>query len=203
MQRASEGAKEIRRRVRSSGGALIAKSRVFRVWMVATAVVTTVAISVPTSAVSVETRRPAPVVGQTWTGRVVVVADGDTIEVMRDGRAVRVRLAGIDAPEAGQPWSSRARSRLAELTYHRAVTILVRDVDRYGRSVVDATCADGRRVSAVLVAEGLAWFYAAYSTDSELKRLEAEARAARRGLWSDRNPTPPWLWRQRHPRRAR
>lgn len=170
--------------------------------MVVFAVAATVAISFPTGAVSGETRRPKHVVGQTWVGRVVVVADGDTIEVLRDGRAVRVRLAGIDAPEAGQPWSRRARSRLSELTFHRAVTILVRDVDRYGRDVVDVTCADGRRVSDVLVAEGLAWFYSAYSTDSELKRLEADARAARRGLWSDRSPTPPWLWRQRHSRRA-
>lgn len=140
----------------------------------------------------------APGVGQTWTGLVVVVADGDTVEIMRNGRAVRVRLAGIDAPEYRQAWNRRARSRLAELVFQRSVTVLVRDVDRYGREVVDVTLADGRRVNDVLVREGLAWFYSSYSNDAELKRLEAEAQSARRGLWSDRSPTPPWLWRKRH-----
>ena len=142
-------------------------------------------------------------VGQTWTGRVVVVADGDTLEVMRDGRAVRVRLAGIDAPETGQAWSRRARSRLAELVFHRDVSVSVRDVDRYGRDVVDVTLGDGRRLNDVLVAEGLAWFYRAYSDDRELERLETQARSAQLGVWSDRSPTPPWIWRQRHPRKAR
>lgn len=151
---------------------------------------------------SAGTKKPSRV-GQTWTGRVVVVADGDTLEVMRDGRAVRVRMAGIDAPESGQPWSRRARSRLAELVFHRDVTVHVRDVDRYGRDVVDVMTSDGRRVNSILVGEGLAWFYEAYSDDGELERLEIEARSGRRGVWSDRNPTPPWVWRQRHPRTAR
>lgn len=133
----------------------------------------------------------------------MVVADGDTLEVMRDGKAVRVRLAGIDAPESGQPWSRRARSRLAELVLRRDVAVSVRDGDRYGRDVVDVTTADGRRVNDILVAEGLAWFYRAYSDDRELERLETEAKSARRGVWSDGNPTPPWVWRQRHPRKAR
>ena len=155
-----------------------------------------------TLAMEPSTKKPSRV-GQTWTGRVVVVADGDTLEVMRDGRAVRVRLAGIDAPETGQPWSRRARARLAELVFHRDVTVHVRDVDRYGRDVVDVMTSDGRRVNDVLVAEGLAWFYEAHSNDGELERLEIEARAGRRGVWSDRNPTPPWVWRQSHPRTAR
>ena len=150
---------------------------------------------------SMGTKKPARV-GQTWTGRVVVVADGDTLEVMRDGRAVRVRLAGIDAPETGQPWSRRARSRLAELVFHRDVAVSVLDVDRYGRDVVDVKTSDGRRVNDVLVAEGLAWFYRAYSDDRELERLETEARSMRRGVWSDGSPTPPWVWRQRNPRKA-
>lgn len=142
-------------------------------------------------------------IGQTWTGRVVAVADGDSLEVMREGRAVRVRLAAIDAPEHGQPWSRRAKSRLAELTMQRTVSILVRDVDRYDRDVVDIRDANGRRVNDILVAEGLAWFYASYSNDNGLRQLQTEARSAGRGLWTEKNPTPPWTWRQRHARRSR
>ncbi|WP_422927028.1 thermonuclease family protein [Singulisphaera sp. PoT] len=44
---------------------------------------------------------------------------------------------------------------------------------------------------------GWAWWYDAYAKfDGELKRLEDEARAARRGLWADKAPTPPWDWRK-------
>lgn len=146
--------------------------------------------------------RPAVVAGTTWTGRVVVIADGDTIEVMHQGRAVRVRLAGIDAPEAGQAWNRRARARLSELVFHRDVTVVVVDVDRYGRPVAIVSSADGTRINALLVAEGYAWWYRAYSADAELERLEGEARRARRGLWADPSPTPPWIWRKRHPRGA-
>ena len=113
----------------------------------------------------------------------MVVADGDTLEVLRDGRAIRVRLAGIDAPETGQPWSRRARTRLSELVFRRDVGVVVRDVDRYGRDVVDVTLADGRRVNDVLVSEGLAWFYATFSKDQGLARLEAgSARGTSRRL---------------------
>lgn len=138
--------------------------------------------------------------GETWSGRVVSISDGDTLDVMRNGRRVRVRLAGIDAPEYGQPWNRRARARLSELVMRSVVSVKVLDVDRYGRKVVDVTIADGRRASDVLVSEGLAWFYDVYSDDARLEQLVNEARAARRGLWTDPNPTPPWEWRVRHPR---
>lgn len=54
-----------------------------------------------------------------------------------------------------------------------------------------------RRRARELVRAGLAWWYRHYAPrDRELERLEAQARAARRGLWADKDPVPPWEWRK-------
>jgi micrococcal nuclease len=55
----------------------------------------------------------------------------------------------------------------------------------------------GRILNHELVRRGLAWWYRQYApNDASLARLEAEARAARIGLWSGTDPTPPWTWRR-------
>jgi len=54
---------------------------------------------------------------------------------------------------------------------------------------------DGRTLNRELVKAGLAWWYQRYSEDESLGRLEAEARAAKRGLWTEPNPIPPWQFR--------
>ena len=50
-----------------------------------------------------------PAYGAEFSGRVVAVLDGDTIRVMHNGRAERIRIYGIDCPERGQPYGTRAR----------------------------------------------------------------------------------------------
>jgi len=58
----------------------------------------------------------APLTGyaETLTGKVVSVADGDTITVLVDQLPIKIRLAEIDAPEGGQPWGARAKEALAQ-----------------------------------------------------------------------------------------
>ena len=75
------------------------------------------------------------VAAEIFTGRVVGVSDGNTISVMRDGHAVRVRLEGIDCPENSQDFGQRAKQFAAALVFQKTVTVDVRDVDRYGRLV--------------------------------------------------------------------
>jgi endonuclease YncB( thermonuclease family) len=67
--------------------------------------------------------------------------------------------------------------------------------DRYGRTVAHVQCR-GRDAGAAQVADGMAWVYRKYSKDGALLRLEREAGDARRGLWSDPAPVPPWEWRK-------
>ncbi len=128
-------------------------------------------------------------------GKVVKIRDGDSIDVLVGRTPVRVRVFGIDCPERGQPWSARAKSFTADLVGNREVTVRVVDRDRYGRAVGDVVLADGRHLSHELLRAGLAWHYRRYSNDDQLARLEAEARAARRGLWSEPSPVPPWRYR--------
>ena len=133
---------------------------------------------------------------QSFSGRVVGIADGDTISLLLDNRAVRVRLHGIDCPERGQAFGRQARQYTSKLVFGRTVSVHVRGTDRYGRSVADVLLPDGNSLNRELVRAGLAWHYVRYSTDSTLVRLESEARASRRGLWADARPVPPWEFRK-------
>ena len=129
--------------------------------------------------------------------RVVAIADGDTLTVLtQTQQQVRVRLAEIDTPEAAQPYGSRARQELSELAFGKDVQVAVRDTDRYGRTV-GRVSAGGQDVNAEMVRRGAAWVYRQYSRDAALLAVEAEARAARRGLWAlpEAQRVPPWEWR--------
>ncbi len=133
----------------------------------------------------------------TFTGKVVGVADGDIISVMRQGRAVKVRLHGIDCPEKKQPFGTRAKRFTSEMAFGMEVEVRVKDTDRYGRIVGEVILPDGLSLNKQLVYMGLAWWYRKYApNDRTLKALEAGARAERRGLWADKNPVPPWEWRR-------
>lgn len=131
------------------------------------------------------------------TGKVVGVSDGDTLTVLTPERTqVRVRLHGIDAPESGQDFGSRAKQAASDLAFGKQVTVQVRDTDRYGRTVGEVILDDGRSLNREMVREGLAWHYVKFAPkDAELARLQADAKEAGRGLWSQPNPVPPWDWR--------
>jgi len=133
-------------------------------------------------------------------GRIVgiaSVADGDTLDI----GPIRIRLHGIDAPEAGQTcrrangksWQcgTEATNRLAELVEGREIECSARDRDAYGRIV--ATCmVDGLDVNATLVEEGLAWAFVRYTDD--FAEHEAKARAASLGIWQGEAEAP-WDYR--------
>lgn len=133
-----------------------------------------------------------------FTGKVVGITDGDTLTVMHDGRAQAVRLHGIDAPERKQAYSARARQMLGDLTYGKTVKINITGQDRYGRTLGEVILPDGRNVNHELVRAGLAWWYRKYAPrERRIEALEMEAREARRGLWEEEDPVPPWEFRKR------
>ena len=135
-----------------------------------------------------------PVSAETLLGRVVGVQDGDTLTVRVAGHRVKVRLAGIDAPERDQPFGEQSRQSLSRMALNRTASVAVRKIDDYGRTIGVVTVA-GLNVEAEQVRRGLAWVYRQYRHDPQLLALEAEAKAARRGLWAEANPKPPWDWR--------
>ncbi|TBR20722.1 YHYH domain-containing protein [bacterium] len=140
--------------------------------------------------------KPSPV-KERFSGQVVSVKDGDTVEVLRAGKAVRIRLAEIDAPESRQDYGTQAKKFLSSLVFGKTVSVTVTDTDRYGRLVAHLELADGRDANKELLKAGWAWWYRQYSKDDELGRLQDEARAARRGLWAGSAPVEPWLFRRK------
>lgn len=135
---------------------------------------------------------------ETVTGRVVGISDGDTLVLRVDGRErLGIRLAGIDAPELDQPYGVKARRALASLARDRMARVEVMDRDDYGR-LVGTVYVGGRKINAALVEQGAAWVYRRYNRDPQLPILEAQAQAARRGLWGlpAWQRVPPWEWRR-------
>jgi endonuclease YncB( thermonuclease family) len=130
-----------------------------------------------------------------FAGRVVGITDGDTIKVLRAGRAETVRLEGVDAPEKRQAYGERARRFAADLSFDRTVVVRATGRDRNGRLLGEVVLPDGRSLNQELVRAGYAWWFRRYSRDVRLARLEEEARQDRRGLWADHAPEPPWEYR--------
>ena len=129
---------------------------------------------------------------------VVGISDGDTLtsrcDTNKGAETIKVRLAEIDAPERGQPFGTRSKQALAALCFQQQAKLRPQRTDRYGRTVARIECR-GKDASAEQVQAGMAWAFTRYLTDPSIRDLEAEARAARRGLWADAQPVPPWEWR--------
>jgi micrococcal nuclease len=130
-----------------------------------------------------------------FTGRVVSIADGDTVTVLRDRERVKVRLNGIDAPEKGQAFGTTARKHLGDQIAKKTVKVVWKEKDRYGRTLGDVYF-DDRWIERELVRDGYAWHYTRYSKDKRLAEAETEAREKKRGLWQDREPVAPWEYRK-------
>ena len=140
----------------------------------------------------------APCIGQSdeLRGRVVGVADGDTLTVLDAWRQqIKVRLAEIDAPEKAQPYGQRSKQALSGLCYGREAIVDHTGRDRYGRTIGRVRCG-GVDANAEQIKRGMAWVYDRYATDKRLYPMQAEAQADRRGLWADAAPVPPWEWRK-------
>lgn len=131
-----------------------------------------------------------------FTGKVVKVSDGDTIQVMHEGKAEKIRLAGIDCPESKQPFGQAAKRFVLDIAAQKTVTVLVETADRYGRTVGEVILPDGRSLNQELIRAGYAWWYRKYSSNLTLGALEEDARKDKKGLWVDPNPIPPWEWRR-------
>lgn len=147
---------------------------------------------------------PIIVHSQTITGRVIHVADGDTLTVLSaDLVQHKVRLSEIDAPEIGhgkakpgQAYGENARQALSKICGQESAIIKVQDQDRYQRLVGQVNC-NGIDANLTLVRDGMAWAYPQYVRRPEIVRAARDANNAKRGLWADPNPIPPWDWRHR------
>lgn len=130
------------------------------------------------------------------------VSDGDTFTArVEEGHTARVRLAGCDTPERGQAFGRKATEALKAILWGGPVVADCYKQDRYGRGVCRVS-VDSRDVCLTLIQGGYAWHYTAYASEQTPEQLSAYAAAqsdaeeARRGLWVDPAPVPPWEWRK-------
>lgn len=137
----------------------------------------------------------------TIEGRVVGVMDGDTISIINQNHEqFRIRLSGIDAPEKKQEFGQRSKESLSSLVFGKPVTVETSKQDLYGRSV-GKVLVNGQDANLEQIRRGMAWHYKAYRRSQPLidragyADAENSARAARRGLWVESEPVPPWEYR--------
>ncbi|MFM1880689.1 MAG: hypothetical protein RLZZ344_923 [Pseudomonadota bacterium] len=133
----------------------------------------------------------------------VRVFDGDSM-LMRtpNGETIKMRIAGVDAPEKSQPSADPARDRLERLLKESPLQVTILKKDVYGRWLTSIVVSD-RDLGQQLIEEGHAWFFRRYQSDltAEQRRqydwAEQKAREDRRGLWAEEQPVAPWEFRQR------
>ncbi|MSO61013.1 MAG: hypothetical protein EXQ50_02800 [Acidobacteria bacterium] len=147
--------------------------------------------SLVTVAGSAQSQRPDDLVGVTFEAHVVGVVDGDTLDIVRahTKRKIRIRLDGVDSPETGEPFSQQAKNFSRVSAFDRNVSVVGKDVDRYGRLVARIQ-AEGKDLSVEVVAAGLACHFLRYSSDPTLAKAEANARASGLGFWANGAPKP-------------
>lgn len=135
------------------------------------------------------------------TGRVVSVADGDTMTILLSGnKQVKVRLYGVDCPEKRQDFGTRAKQFTSDLVFGQIVSVETKNKDRYGRTIGMVILPDGRVLNKELLKAGMAWHYKEYDQSAEFAQLERTARARRVGLWSMDNAIAPWEFRKNRSR---
>jgi len=136
-------------------------------------------------------------------GTVVGISDGDTITVLdKLSKEHKVRLMGIDAPEKSQAFGNEAKKSLSNYIYKKEVSVEYKKYDKYKR-IVGKVTLDGQDICLQMIVDGMAWHYTAYEkeqskTDKELYReAETKARKVNLGLWYEKQPVSPWLFRQK------
>jgi endonuclease YncB( thermonuclease family) len=146
---------------------------------------------------AVLTPTPAVAVSE-YHALVVRVLDGDIIEVLHHQHPERIRLNGIDCPEKGQAYGHQAKQATSTLVFGKEVILQTHGHDKAGRTLADVLLPDGTHVNHTLVKNGWCWWYRKYAPrNTELARLEQNARETKQGLWVGPTHIPPWQWRKR------
>jgi endonuclease YncB( thermonuclease family) len=152
-----------------------------------------------------------PLVHADIIGRVVAVTDGDAIEVLDSSNAMhKVRLAGIDAPERGQPFGAASTENLARMVVGKQVLVESSKSNRYGctsgkvwvQPADCPTCGKTLNANHAQVLAGMAWWYQYFNKEQSPEdrgryaSAEDEAKARGWGLWADPHPINPYDWRK-------
>lgn len=140
---------------------------------------------------------PIIIFSQNKSYKVIGVKDGDTVEILMDGKPQVVRLSHIDCPEKKQPFGNNAKQFASDLCFGKKVKLSTGwKKDRNKRLLAEIILSNGKNLNKELVKNGFAWHYKRYSKDNSYDDLEKQARKLKLGLWNDKIPTSPWEWRK-------
>ena len=130
-----------------------------------------------------------------YQATVVRVIDGNTLEIRtKDAETYTVGWYGIDCPEEGQPYAAQARDYIRHTLINKTVLVTDMGKDRRGKRLV-SFALDGVDMRIQLLDKGLAWTTDTSKEEDHVRRQE-RAKAAGIGLWTEVNPTPPWVFRR-------
>lgn len=134
---------------------------------------------------------------ETFRGVVTHVTDGDTVWVRPTGasEAIQIRLLDLDAPENCQLFGPQAKQALRKRVLQQPVRVRTRGFDDYGRHLARIELRR-QDIGSWLVRNGYAWSMTFHGKTGPYARLEARARAERRGLWALPGALDPRHFRQ-------
>jgi micrococcal nuclease len=130
-------------------------------------------------------------------GKVIKIKDGDTLVVLlSDNTEQTLRLAEVDCPESGQAFGKNAKQFTSNQVFGKTVTFYKVGKDRYGRGVAGVFYDGDKYLSREIVKAGFGWWYFKASKNTELQKLQDEAKEKKLGLWSDKTALAPWEYRK-------
>jgi micrococcal nuclease len=129
-------------------------------------------------------------------GKVTNVFDGNTIELVTEqDEFYKIKLAGIDCPEVQQPFGPEAKNLLEKSVKGKKVEVFVQGKNRWGVRQAIVIPARGNDPRIKLLAQGLAWT-SEKNANPEFESLRLDALTRAKGLWKDKDPIPPWIFRR-------
>lgn len=138
-------------------------------------------------------------IGQTLTGKVVGISDGDTFTLLdTNNTQIKIRLHGIDCPESDQAFGQVAKKELSNLVFSKQVKCVQTDIDRYGRTIAKIYIDESPDISIneILLQKGMAWHFKRYDSNPAWAEMEVNAKNAKIGLWAEPNPIYPSEYRK-------
>lgn len=139
----------------------------------------------------------------TLSGRVVNIADGDTLTLLVGRQHHTLKIAAIDAPERYQTWGDQSRTHLSRLAFNQSAVAECSRLDRSGYQICKVT-VNTVDLGLQQIREGMAWWVRqdahvqSAEDQSAYESAELMAKMRRLGLWGATNPVPPWEFRGRH-----
>jgi micrococcal nuclease len=134
-------------------------------------------------------------IGATFTGWGYKALDGDSVTVaISTEKIISIELDGIDCPELEQDFGKEAQDFTKNFIYKKKVKVEIKGYEAEDR-VIGRIILEDKDLSLALIEAGLAWYDKKKSPDKSLAKAQKSAKKAKKGLWSDPNPTPPWIFR--------